>query len=344
MKSPPAIGSCDAVVQRLRQANQILVLTHHKVDGDAMGSTIGLARALRKLGKTVQVVISGPLEPNLGKAAGDGAFGRIEMEPVSEADAASFDTIVVVDTSSWTQLESVTAILKSGYDRIVVIDHHAKGDDIAAVRWVDSSAPAAAFLVMKVVEALGIAVDAPAHHDVAEMLFMGLATDTGWFRFDNARADAFEAAGRLLRSGVDRSRLYQTLEENHRPQRLALEARALSSLRYARAGQVALMTLTLADFAETGGGLEDLTGVVNLPLVVGSVRVSVLVAQSEPGQTKLSFRAKPATDAASDQDFDVNLLAQRFGGGGHKHASGARVPRPLETALVEVMDAVEGWR
>ena len=104
---------------------------------------------------------------------------------------------------------------------------------------------------------------------VAEALFVGLATDTGWFKFQNADSEAFRVASRLLEVGVDKSRLYQVIEETAAPSRLALEARSLSSLEYYKDGSIAIMLLREEDFKATGGSLNDLTGLVNTPMQVG---------------------------------------------------------------------------
>jgi len=179
---------------------------------------------------------------------------------------------------------------------------------------------------------------------VAEALFVGLATDSGWFRYGNAGAEAFKLASRLLERGVDKSRLYQILEETHGPQRLALEARALASLEYFRGGSVAMQSLRMEDFQAAGASVEDLTGLVNTPMTVGPVRVSVLLSQSTPGMTKISFRSKPAPPGGGQHDFDdVNELANKFGGGGHVHAAGARISLDLEQARQTLLDTL-GWR
>ena len=99
------------------------------------------------------------------------------------------------------------------------------------------------------------------------------------------------------------------------------------------------MRLGLEDFAETGANMEELAGIVNTPLEIGSVRASVLLTQAEQGRTKMSFRSKPGVDGGAF--IDVNELAARFGGGGHVHAAGARQDADLEEAtrcLLEMLD------
>ena len=107
---------------------------------------------------------------------------------------------------------------------------------------------------------------------IAEALFAGLATDTGWFRFSGADAAVFALASRLLSAGVDKDRLYRQLEETARPQRIDLLARAMGSIQWLANGRAALMRLRPEDFAQSSGSSEDLAGAVNAPAAAGAPR------------------------------------------------------------------------
>lgn len=329
------------VAARLTQAQRVLVTTHTKPDGDAMGSVLALGRGLTSIGKSVDIWLGGPFEPPLLQIAGATPWKDLSKSgPTGE-----YDTAVVIDTGAWSQLEPIADWLRSHRDHVVGIDHHARGDDIAPIRWIDRSAVSTTAMLAPLLEDLGVTIDGEVE-GIGEALFVGLATDSGWFRYGNAGPKAFALAADLLGRGVDKTRLYQIIEETHRPQRLALEARALSSLEYLRDGHVAMLFLRATDFMQTGGLSEDLTGLVNLPMVVGTVRVSILLAEipdsdGRPGPVKLSFRSKPARpgDQASNV-VDVNELAASFGGGGHVNAAGAKMPGPMDHVRQRVRDAV----
>ena len=201
---------------------------------------------------------------------------------------------------------------------------------------------------------------------VAEALFVGIATDTGWFRYPNATAETFALAARLLERGVDKTALFRELEETFPVQRLALQTRALASLEYVRDGAVAIQSLTHDDFVTTGGTVEHLTGLVNGPMVVGAVheqedrvpllrvvplrhpgddlvrlRSHLVFPAAKPGLTKASFRSKPcASGGPVKDDEDVSALARRLGGGGHVFAAGARLDCGLEAAKERVRAAL----
>ena len=319
------------LADRLRSAQRVGLFTHRKPDGDAMGSVIGLARALDTIGVASTAHFMGPFESGLKQIADPTPWRSVEAEGPDE----SCDVMMVLDTGAWSQLEPVGPFLQARHDQVCGVDHHVRGDDVAAHRMVMPACASTTQALLPLIDALGVTLTT----SIAEPLFVGLATDTGWFRHDNANADAFSAAARLLETGANKARLYQLIEETHRPVRLQIEARALGSVQYVAGGAAAIQRLTLADFAETGATAEDLTGIVNMPMSVGSVRASVLLTELEPGETKVSFRAKPA--ATGGVACDVNEVARTFGGGGHVLAAGARIASGIDDASASVIAAME---
>ncbi len=310
----------EAIAERIHNASRITITTHRKPDGDAIGSVVGMYRALRSIGKDVDVLIAGPLEHGLAIIAGDTPIRFIE---------------VIVDTGAWSQLEAAEPWLREHAKLVIGLDHHANGDDVAADRIVDVTAAAATQVVMQLLETLKIDLGT-GKGCIAEALFVGLATDTGWFRFSNADARCFADASKLLQHNIDRYDIYRSLEETARPARMGLLQRMLTTLEIVE--HVAIMTLRSTDFGETGGDSTDLVGLVNTPMVIEGVQASVLLTDSNPGITKMSFRSKPALPSDTSSLIDVNKLAGVFGGGGHIHAAGARVKEPLEAVKVRLLE------
>lgn len=333
-------ATVEDIAGRILAARRILLTTHVKPDGDGFGSALVLARALQErtdAKRVTDIHLMGPVEPRLTRIAGDTPYRLADhAQPAGE-----YDLVVVLDTGAWSQLEPIAKWLRDRRDIVIGIDHHAKGDDVASMRLVDSGAASTTAMLVPLLEAMGCPITG-GPGSVAEAIFIGLATDTGWFRYSNAGPQALRLAADLLESGVDKSRLFDLIEETFRPQRLALQARALASLEYADDGVVAIMALRPQDFAETGGCVQDVSELVNLPMAVQVVRVSILLTQTAPGQTKLSFRSKPSEDdGPSNAEFDVNVLAQKFGGGGHIHASGAGVDMDVNEAKAALLKALK---
>lgn len=332
----------DDLARELRGASRVLVTTHQKPDGDALGSVLAVVRACQAIGVAAEGWVVDPCEGNLRSFEGATHVAHVHpRRPELPADA--FDLAVVVDTGAWTQLEVIAPWLRARHDRVIGFDHHARGDQVAARRVVDVGCGSCTALLARLVDALGVPLAAGADErgrgSIAEALYMGLATDTGWFRFPNARAAEFALAARLLEAGVDKDAMYQQIEQSSRAERVELQGCALSSLEMIASGRIALMRLRADDFAETGAMLEETAGIVNIPMEIAAVRASVLaVEDTQAGVIKLSFRSKPADDSGTF--IDVNELASRFGGGGHVHAAGAKQQGTLDEVIARVRAAV----
>lgn len=340
----------DEIIAALRGAQRVVVVTHSKPDGDAAGSVLGLVRTLRLRGVEAEGWFVGPL-PGWMPQIVRGTQARVfsPSRPMEPADGSAFDpkpepdVIAVLDTGSWSQLSELRPWLEPRASRAVLIDHHLHGDPgTAARRLVDPRAAATTQLVAPVcVGVLGGGDASRLPVDVAEPLYLGLATDTGWFRHSNVTAAAMRLASELLGAGVSHTDLYELIEQQGTAARLRLMSRALAGLRLERDGTLAVMVLRRADFTATGADRSDTTGFIDLPMGIGSVRVSALVTEERPEEengspvTKISLRSKPG-----EGSVDVNELARKLGGGGHARAAGAKVNLPVEEAVERLMGAL----
>ena len=309
---------------RINGARHIICTAHAKPDGDATGSVMALVRVLQET-HDVHAWLAGSVPPPMQVILGDTPWTHIRE--ASDIPVGEPDLIVVLDTGARSQLHPIVDWLDARSDRVIGVDHHASGDDIASDRYIDATAASCTMLVLSLIDHL----KRPITREVAEPLFAGLATDTGWFRQANADAAAFNVASRLLSCGVDKDGLFRAIEETARPQRLALQARAFESIDWRLNGRVAVMRLSLIDFADTGGRRSEVTGMVNGPLVVADAEMSALLLEERQGVIKISMRSKPPAQSGG-AFFDVRAVANALGGGGHVHAAGAEVQGDLDTA------------
>jgi phosphoesterase RecJ-like protein len=329
----------EKLAEWLRTRTRVVVLTHVKPDGDAIGSTLAVTRALALAGIEARAWYAGPMPDFFPALAADTPahilddYGLPHEEP---------DGIVILDTGSWSQLEPFAAWLRERYDAAAVIDHHVHGEaDVASRRWVSIESAAVcepATLLCQLLLGASRVDELPTA--VAEPLYVGLATDTGWFRHSNVTPAVMRLAGALVAAGVDHARLYSLVEQQYRVSRLRLLSRALSSLELLDRDRIALMTLTQQDFHDSRATPTDSGGFVDYPLSVASVMVSVLLTEAYTGPhdtriTKVSLRAKEG-DAA----VDVNAVARKLGGGGHARAAGAKLSLPLDEATKRVIEAL----
>ena len=316
----------------IRGAARVTVVTHAKPDGDAFGSVVAMTAALRGRGQQVTGWFVPPVAESLmSLRGGDGV--RL-FEDGSELDPV--DLVLVLDTGAMSQLLPMREQLEPHLPRTLVIDHHLSGDLAAKWRYIDGEAAACCELIASLLDQMEIPIDDPI---VSDALFVGIAADTGWFRFSNTRPQTHELAARLRRAGVDHAQLYAMLEQNERAEKLALMNRALNSLKLLAGGTVALMGLRAGDFKETGAALSDTEQFVDIPQIVGSVQPVAMITEPPhhhpPEPVRVSFRSKPGPSA-----LNVAELANQFGGGGHARAAGARIDSPVDEVISRVAAAI----
>jgi bifunctional oligoribonuclease and PAP phosphatase NrnA len=310
-------------VETVRRHQRFLLTTHVRPDGDGLGSMQALGTVLRSLGKQVQLVSSSSLPPRYKFLDPE---GRIEhFEPPGDRWRQA-EVIIVLDTGTWNQLDGFGPFLHSQDAVKIVIDHHQTQDDLGAIRLVDATAEATGRLVFEAISALGVPLQATAND-----LFVALAMDTGWFRHSNATAATFELAARLVRSGARPELLYEHLFEQSTLPRMKLTGLVLDRLQLLAGGRVAYSEIRLADYQKTGATPQDTEELVNYARSLSGVEVGLLFMEQPRGGIKVSLRSR---------SVDVARLAERFGGGGHRLASGATLKMTLEEARQQVLDAV----
>ncbi len=328
------------IASRLKGAKSVALLTHFKPDGDALGSTIAVARTLSLLGIDAKAWYYGSLPNWADQAAGDTPHQVLEATEKPTQDA---DIVLIMDTGSWAQLDEVRPWLEGRAEQTIVIDHHLAGDpEIAAMRNIDTSAAA----VCETAAALCVALldlDGSEHlpATIAEPLYLGIATDTGWFRYSNVTPTTMRVAANLLDAGTDQPRVFRMVELCERASRLRLMAKALASLEFYDDNSIALMSITQADMHDAKALPGDAGGFADLALAVASVRVAGVLSEAptkdgESPRTKISLRSK----AMGDDSIDVNQVAGTLGGGGHARAAGARAPGTIEEVKTKLLEAL----
>jgi phosphoesterase RecJ-like protein len=314
------------LVELVRRHKRFLLTTHVRPDGDGLGSQLALADVLASQGKEVRLVIASTWPPRYDFLDPHRRIARF----VPPGDAwRDTEVAIVLDTGTWNQLGDFGPFLRELPAAKVVIDHHLTQDDLGAVRLVDATAEATARLVFEAVTALGVPLPASA----ANALFIALAMDTGWFRHANTTAATFALAEQLVRAGAQPTLLHDNLFENNSLGRLKLMGLVLDRLQVSADGQLAYSEIRRADYAATGATPQDTEDLVNFTRSVMGVEVGLLFMEQPRGGVKVSFRARSRVDVAR--------LAERFGGGGHRLASGAIVDGPLEEVRARVLEAVQ---
>jgi phosphoesterase RecJ-like protein len=309
-------------VARLRPASRLLITAHAAPDGDALGSELGLAELARALGIPSTIVNRDPSPAALYFLPGlADVLVRPELPAGFERD---FDLAVVLECPGLDRPGL------AGLDRLPIlnIDHHLENDRYGELNFVDEEAPAVGEMVLEMALAAGARVTPT----MATNLYTALVTDTGDFRYSNATPRAFAAGAHLVAAGARPHLIAEALWE-HVPERIMrLTAEVLGTLELLADGRVAVVWADRAMLERTGAQPEDTENLINLPRSINGVRVAVMLKAFKDDGVRVSLRSRDNTD--------VQAVARRFGGGGHKNAAGCTVPGNLESARAAVLTAV----
>lgn len=310
------LKTLDKIAAAIRRARSILTVSHANPDGDNLGSQAALAIAARRAGKKAIVAIQDPVPDRLAFMAGPAAMvSPARLEKLADA----VDLIVVLDTCSFSQLESFTGAISKRRDKTVVLDHHPMPEDIGRLRLIDPAAAATGMLVMELLDRLRW----PIEGKVVQALAGAILTDTGWLRFSNTGLAAVLAVARLVEKGLNPHKLYEKIYQSDRPHRIRLMTRMLDGMELHCSGKLAVMTISRRDFAETGATKDETENLINEAMRIAGVEIAVLLVESD-GKTRVSLRSRSRAD--------VGKLARTLGGGGHARASGVKLQLPLDQA------------
>lgn len=316
------------LIDIIHSHQRFVISSHVRPDADAIGSEVGMCGILEQLGKTVRVVNPSATPTHLMFLDPAARIRKIG-DGVTVEEACDTDVHLIVDTSAWQQLTELRKTLETTPAKKVVVDHHVSSDNLGAQEFKDTSASAAGILVCELADALGVTPSV----ESASALFAAIATDTGWFRFPNADERTLRRAAWLISLGVQPHLIYRELYEKSSLARIRLHGRVLSRVSLEFGGMMGMTYVLQKDFEETGAHPSDTEDLVNTCLTIEGTRCAIILVEQKSGQVKVSFRSRSGLDVAK--------VAEQFGGGGHKLASGAMVPGPFANAQTVVMKAME---
>lgn len=320
-------------IDTLSRARRVLITTHVRPDGDALGTTAALLMGLKNRGIDAHVLLLSHLPRKYAFIFNDYQIPFTDVEkgwPDNGFPFEEFDTFLVADTGTWSQLPGLQERIAEWSVPKLVLDHHLTQENWATVKLVSTEAAAAAEVAAELLDAWNVHFDLP----IATALYLGVASDTGWFQFSNTRPYTLRLAARLMEAGVDTDRMYRILYQNERAERVALQTRAQQSLEILEDGKLAIMRVRKSDFHETRAGVPDTENLINIPLQIRTVEVSLLFTEPlDDGPVRVSLRSKGG--------IDVARFAEQFGGGGHARASGLKLAGPFDQACEKVVSAMQ---
>jgi len=305
--------------EAIRDSQRLVLACHVNPDGDALGSLLGLALALKPLGKDITCLSEDGVPDILRFLPGTELIARSTDIPV-------FDLALVVDSGDLSRVGESVRPMVSRARQAVNIDHHVVAGSFGDIRVVDSGAASTAEIVYELLQTLGIALTP----EIATCLFTGIITDTGSFRFQNVTPNTLRVAARLLEAGAPPAQISENVFENKTFAGTRLLGHALSSLSQSPDGRIVWAHITAEDFRNLRASDAETEGIVNYVRGVRGAEVGILFREMDTGRIRVSLRSRESVNVAE--------IAQEFGGGGHRMASGCTLNLPLpeaETALVQ---------
>lgn len=303
----------------IRQHRKFAITSHARPDGDAIGTEVALALALRQMGKEVRV-INADRHPSVYDF-----LPGIEVIEIGRRFTESYDALIILECSDVTR----TGLPDLERHFIINIDHHQNTQPYGDLNWVDDKAAAVAEMVFLIMKEIGVDITP----EIATNLYVAIMTDTGSFQFSNTSARTFEIAQELVGSGADPSKIAQSVYMSHSHSKLLLLSKILDTLEIHPSRKIAWVSLTQEMLRETGGSVAEAEGVVNYPLSIDGIVMVAFFKEESKDKYRVSLRSK--------DHYNVSQAAEAFGGGGHINAAGLWAEGNLDEVKKQVINRVE---
>ena len=301
------------LIKAIDESKNVVVVAHTAPDGDAVGSSLALSGVLKKLGKSVEVVMPDALPKSIMFLCGANDI-KIYKENQDECNRIidNADTIFCLDFNEAKRVDSMQASLESASAYKIMIDHHINPSDFCDMVISYPQQSSTSLLVYKII--VQLAMDNMIGKPEAEAIYTGMMTDTGNFSYNSNDSDIYIAISQLLQRGINKDEIYKIVCNTSTINKLKLNSYAISEKMEILEGGVAIITLSRAELNRYSYQKGDTEGLVNQPLGIEGVNISIFYRE-ESGYVKVSLR--------SVGEYPVNIIASDlYNGGGHKNASG----------------------
>lgn len=305
-----------AAWQLMQQARKLVLVSHIGPDGDTLGSTLGLARALKKSGKDVTCMVDDTLPASYHFLPGIETYKH-----PAEGEKITCDLIVVVDASSEDRMGKCRDVLEKA--PLLNIDHHVSNTRYADYLLLDDKAAAVGEIMVRLLQKNAVPLDL----EIATCLYTAIVTDCGYFKYANTTPSCMRAAADLLSYGIHPDEISDTLEMKARNS-VELLAKVLPSLTFYADGKIATLEVPHKLYDKN----ISTESFIYQPRYIEGVDVAVMFKEVEPNATRVSMRSKTV---------DVSKVALQFHGGGHAKAAGCTIMAPLGDAKMQLIKAIE---
>ena len=308
------------ICREVRQRQSFLLTSHARPDGDSIGSQLAMAFALDAMGKQVRIINADPAPDHYFEFPG---LDRIELLPEVPAGTEA-DAVIVMECSDLSR----TGVKGFEGRYIINIDHHVGNRMYGALNWHDVTAAACGEMVFELIQCLEV----PLSSEIATHIYLAILTDTGSFHHSNITPRTFDICRQAVEAGVDPAIMARRVFDSNSFGKLKLIGALLDSMQLIDDGRLAVLYMDDEMLAACGCTHNDTEGVINLPLTAREIQAVVFFKAASNGDIRVSMRSK--------YDVDVRLVANQFGGGGHKNAAGFTVTGPLSSVRADIINRI----
>jgi phosphoesterase RecJ-like protein len=302
------------IISALLKNQRFMVATHVRPDGDAIGSLLAMKLILQRLGKKVDIYAQDRFPPEFDFLPDAGEVGS------TPPDSAEYEVAILVDCGDLDRVgEELVGFIGARVPFVINIDHHIPNNPFGSIYWTRPSASSTCEMLFDLCMALSLAPDA----GLASLLYTGIMTDTGSFRFSNTNQRVFEKVSILVEAGADPAYIATQVYDSAPPGKLKLLAQVLDTVEFHAGSRIASAQLTRSMLSNSSASYMDSEGFINHLRSVKSVDLAILFREGSDGLVHVSMRSK--------EGIDVAKLAQRHGGGGHRQAAACRIPGSLRS-------------
>lgn len=306
----------------LQKEDDFLIAAHYNPDGDAIGSTGAMGHMLAHLGKRFTLYNPSGLPSRYDYAA-------LPASIITELPATMPKWTIVLDCGAADRMGD-PLMARLSETKVINIDHHLGNDDYGTENWVAVDEPAVGSMMAELARELDIPITGP----LAECIYLAVATDTGFFTYGSTTPESLELAAEMLRGGLNIAHMNMIITKQWSEERMRLWTEVMDHVELYLDKQVAVTSVTKEMFERTGTTSEDTENIINFVRKLRSVRVAAILREEGLDTYKFSLR--------SYGDDNVQEIAARFGGGGHRNASGGTINAPLEEAKMMLVEIIGG--
>ncbi len=319
----------------LESAGEIIITTHHRPDGDAMGSSLGLYNFLKNSGHNVTVITPSDYPDFLFWLPGNESVINYEAnQTICEEKLSKADVIFCLDFNTFSRVDKMSASLEASKAKKILIDHHLHPDERFELVFSYTSAASTAEIVYDLIAAMGKRDQID--KDIAECLYCGIMTDTNSFRYSSMKAGTHRIIADLIEKGAENYKIHERVYDNSTESRMRLLGYSLNEkLKVLPEYHTAYIVLTEKEVNRFNFKAGDTEGLVNYALGISGVILGVFFHERD-GAVKISFRSKG--------DFSVQELSSKyFAGGGHKNASGGYSKEPIDAVVKKFLELLPSY-